>query len=278
MLKYCEDVNSFPTSAWLLSLPVSLAALLVLLAVTFLIGVRQRRHVVIDAAWGLGFVVVALAAFAQSASSGDGGRRILLLVLTALWGLRLAGYLVRRMRDGHEDPRYDALLAASGGARGSRARNLYAIRRVYLPQAVVLFLVSMVQQVGMFETGGLTWVAWLGVLVWAVGLFFEAAGDWQLARFRADASKRGSILGGGVWAWTRHPNYFGDSAVWWGLFLVTASSWPGLVTVLSPVLMTWALVARTGKALTEKRMTGRPGYAEYVARTSGFFPRPPRRL
>ncbi len=266
----------FPTSSWLASLPVSLLALLVLLAITYLIGVRQRRHVVIDAAWGLGFVVVSAAAFLMSGSDGDTARRILLLVLTAVWGLRLGGYLAWRMRDGHEDPRYDDLLAA-GGAPGSRQRNLFAIRRVYLPQAIVLFLVSMVQQVGMFETGSLGWVAWVGVLVWVVGMGFEAVGDWQLARFRNDPRRRGTILDTGVWAWTRHPNYFGDASVWWGLFLITADSWPGILTVLSPVLMTWALVARTGKALTEERMSGRPGYADYVARTSGFFPLPPKR-
>ncbi len=266
----------FPTSAWLASLPVSLLALLALLVITYLIGVRQRRHVVIDAAWGIGFVVVSTAAFLQSGSDGDTGRRILLLVLTAVWGLRLGGYLAWRMRDGHEDPRYDDLLAP-GGARGSRQRNLFAIRRVYLPQAIVLFLVSMVQQVGMFETGPLGWIAWIGVAVWAVGIVFEALGDRQLAQFRADPSRRGTILDTGVWAWTRHPNYFGDSAAWWGLFLVTADSWPGVLTVISPLLMTWALVARTGKALTEQRMSGRPGHADYVARTSGFVPLPPKR-
>ena len=266
----------FPTSSWLSSLPISLLCLLVLLALTYLVGVRQRRHVVIDAAWGIGFVVVGVAAFLQSGGQGELGRRVLLLVLTGVWGLRLGGYLAWRMRDGHEDPRYDALLSPAG-ARGSRERNAYAIRRVYLPQAIVLFLVSMVQQVGMFETGPLGWIAWLGVVVWVVGIVFEAVGDWQLARFRADPGRRGTILDTGVWAWTRHPNYFGDATVWWGLFFVTADSWPGVLTVLSPLLMTWALVARTGKALTEQRMTGRPGYADYVARTSGFIPRPPTR-
>lgn len=266
----------FSVSSWLASMPLSLLCLLALLAITYLIGVRQQRHVVIDAAWGLGFVVVSVAAFLQSAGDGDPTRRVLLLALTAVWGLRLGGYLAWRMRDGHEDPRYDDMLSPAG-ARGTRARNLFAIRRVYLPQAVVLFLVSMVQQVGMYETGPLTWIAWLGVIVWLVGMYFETAGDWQLAQFRADPSRKGTILDTGVWRWTRHPNYFGDSTVWWGLFLVAASSWPGVLTVLSPVLMTWALVARTGKALTEQRMTGRPGYAEYVSRTSGFFPLPPKR-
>lgn len=268
-------LSDFPIQQWLLNMPLALGALFVLLAVTFAIGVRQHRHVVIDAAWGLGFVVVAAVSFFSSASHGDTGRRLLLLVLTALWGIRLGSFLAWRMRDGHEDPRYDALLGKAEN------RNTYAIKRVYLPQAIVLFLVSMVQQVGMFATGPLTWVAWVGVVVWAIGMFFETVGDWQLSRYKArrKASPETTprILDTGVWAWTRHPNYFGDSAVWCGLFLITASSWPGVLTVLSPVLMTWALVARTGKALTEKRMKDRPGFAEYAARTSGFFPLPPKR-
>jgi len=129
----------------------------------------------------------------------------------------------------------------------------------------------------MHTTGPVTWVAWVGVGLWAVGMAFEVAGDWQLVEFRMDPANRGRILDTGVWAWSRHPNYFGDSAVWWGIFLVSASSWPGVLTVFSPVLMTWVLVARTGKALTEARMMERPGYRAYVLRTSGFIPLPPRR-
>ncbi len=264
---------SFPAAAFGWGVVAAAVGLAVLLAVTFAVGRAQRRHVVIDAAWGLGFVVVAAVTFVTSSGDGDDGRRLLLLVLTALWGLRLAGFLAWRMRDGHEDPRYEKLLS------GAENRDAYAIRRVYLPQGVVLLVVSMVQQVGMVATGPLTALAWVGVAVWAIGMFFEVVGDAQLTAYRA-AKKRGEappILDTGVWAWTRHPNYFGDSAVWWGLFLVTASSWPGVLTIISPILMTWALVARTGKALTEKAMAGRPGYAEYVERTSGFFPIPPRK-
>lgn len=262
---------SFSASAFGWGVVAAAIALAVLLLVTFLVGRAQRRHVVIDAAWGLGFVVVAVVTFVTSSGHGDDGRRLLLLVLTALWGLRLAGYLAWRMRDGEEDPRYEKLLAGAGN------RDVHALRRVYLPQGVVLLVVSMVQQVGMVETGPLTWIAWVGVGVWAIGMFFEVVGDAQLSAFKADPTRRGTVLDTGVWGWTRHPNYFGDSAVWWGLFLVTASAWPGVLTILSPLLMTWALVARTGKALTEKRMADRPGYAEYVSRTSGFFPLPPRK-
>jgi steroid 5-alpha reductase family enzyme len=116
------------------------------------------------------------------------------------------------------------------------------------------------------------------MLVFAVGLFFEAVGDAQLAAFRADPANRGTVMDRGLWRYTRHPNYFGDACVWWGLWLLAADSWLGLATVVCPLLMNWLLLRRTGKPLLEARLaTTRPGYAEYVRRTSGFFPRPPLR-
>lgn len=263
---------SFPLEKWLSSLPLVLAALVVLVVATWFVGRSLKRFAIIDVVWGLGFVVVAVISYFASAGHGDDGRRLILLLLTALWGLRLAGYLALRQRDGQEDPRYTDLLARAPNGNG----ELRMLTHVYGFQLVVMFLVAMVQSVGMFTTGPLNWITWLGVVIWCIGIFFEAMGDAQLAAFKSKSSNRGKVLDTGVWALTRHPNYFGDSAVWWGMFLVTASSWPGLLTVLSPVLMTWALAFRTGKPLTEERMQGRPGYAEYVARTSGFFPLPPK--
>lgn len=264
---------------WSGLLPVvaaSVTAVLALLTVTWLVGRAQRRHCVLDAAWGAGFVLVALTSFV--ATSGPDGadptRRWLLLGLTAAWGLRLAVYLAWRMRDGEEDPRYAEIL----GGRGA-ARDVVALRRVYLPQAAVLLLVSGVIMVGMLATRPVDRLTWAGVAVWVVGMFFEVVGDAQLAAHKADPARRGTVLDTGVWRWTRHPNYFGDTAVWWGLWLVTASAgWlPAVLTVGGPLLMTWTLTSRTGKPLTESRMSDRPGYAEYVARTSGFVPWPPKR-
>ncbi|WP_432560563.1 DUF1295 domain-containing protein [Granulicoccus sp. GXG6511] len=263
----------FPTDAWLASLPFVLFALAALIVITWLVGRRLRRFAIIDVVWGLGFVVAAIVAFVASAGHGDEGRRLLLLVITAVWGLRLAGYLAWRQRDGAEDPRYVDLLERAPEGKG----ELHMLTKVYAFQLIVMFLVAMVQIVGMFATGPLTWVAWVGVGVWVIGMFFETVGDAQLAAFKADPANRGAIMDRGVWAWTRHPNYFGDTAVWWGLFLIAASSWPGVLTILSPVLMTWALAFRTGKPLTEQRMAGRPGWAEYARRTSGFVPLPPKR-
>ena len=262
----------FPLNAFLASLPWVAAGLVLLLAVTYAVAVRQSRHSVIDTVWGLGFVVVALISWLLSAGHGDDGRRLLLLALVAVWGIRLALHIGLRARGGHEDPRYVDMLSSAPGSR-----NVYALRKVYLPQGVILFFVSLTVQVGMFSTGSLGWLAWLGVMFWAVGFVFETVGDRQLAQFKADPARRGTVLDTGLWRYTRHPNYFGDAAVWTGIFLVAADSWPGALTVLSPVLMIWLLAGKSGKPLTEKAMSARPGYAEYVESTSGFLPLPPRR-
>lgn len=265
-------MTSFPLGAFLAGFGLSALGILALLTVVYAIGCAQKRHQVIDAAWGLGFVTVAAITFFASAGYGDPVRRWLLLAIVALWGVRLGGFLAWRMRDGHEDPRYVKILSDAPGSR-----NRYALRKVYLPQGIVMLLVSLTIQVGMFATGTVGWIAWAGVAAWLIGMFFEVVGDAQLTAFKADPSRRGTILDTGVWRLTRHPNYFGDTAVWWGIFLVAADSWPGVLTVFSPLLMTWALAFRTGKPLTESRMLDRPGYREYVARTSGFVPMPPKR-
>lgn len=262
----------FPLNEFLASLPWTALAVAAVLAVTFAVAVAQRRHSVMDVAWGPGFAAIAAVSWLLSAGTGDDGRRLLLLVLTGVWGLRLGAHIGWRARGGHEDPRYEAMLSDAPGSR-----NVYALRRVYLPQGLVMFFVSLTVQVGMFATGAVGWVAVLGVVLWVVGFVFETVGDWQLAQFKKDPSNKGTVLNTGLWRYTRHPNYFGDAAVWTGLFLVAADSWPGILTVLSPALMVWALAGKTGKPLTEKAMSARPGYKEYVESTSGFIPWPPRR-
>jgi steroid 5-alpha reductase family enzyme len=254
------------------ALPLTAGAVVVVLGITFLVALRVGRHSVIDVAWGIGFTAVAATAYLLSAGEGDNTRRLLVLVLTGVWGLRLAWHIGRRSRGHGEDPRYDALLADAPGSR-----TAYALRKIYLVQALVLWFVSLPIQVAAFETGPVGLLGWAGVAVWTIGLFFEAVGDQQLHRFRTDPSTSGRVLDTGLWRYTRHPNYFGDACVWWGLSLIAFDAWPGVLTVLSPVLMTWLLVKGTGKPLLEKGMASRrPGYEEYVARTSGFLPLPPR--
>ncbi|MBA3311248.1 MAG: DUF1295 domain-containing protein [Nocardioidaceae bacterium] len=262
----------FPWGDLLRVLPFTLGAVVVVLGGTLLVALRVGRHSVVDVAWGLGFATIALTSYVVSAGEGDAGRRLLIAGLTVAWGVRLALHIGVRLRDKGEDPRYAELLDK---APGNRTR--YAVRRVYLTQGLVMWFVSLPVQVAVFVPDSLGLVDWLGAAVWLVGFGFEALGDRQLARFRNDPDSRGLVLDTGLWRYTRHPNYFGDATVWWGLWLIAASSWPGVLTVLSPVAMTWLLAKGTGKPLLEKDISQRrPGYPEYVRRTSGFVPLPPK--
>ncbi|MCQ4210652.1 DUF1295 domain-containing protein [Streptomyces longispororuber] len=267
-------MNGFPWAALALNAAVSAGAVLVVVLAAFAVGVRTGRHRGVDVAWGIGFAAVAGATYGMSAGHGDAARRVLVLVLTAVWGLRLALHIAWRSRGHGEDPRYERMLAKAPGRR-----DLYALRMVYLLQGALILLVSLPVQIASYAPSEPSLLAVIGTVVWGVGLCFEAVGDHQLARFRADPAHRGQIMDRGLWSWTRHPNYFGDFCVWWGLFLVAceAGPWPALLAALSPLTMSFLLLNGSGKPLLERHMADRPGYAAYAARTSGFFPRPPRR-
>ncbi|WP_236242385.1 DUF1295 domain-containing protein [Streptomyces sp. CC228A] len=244
----------------------------VLLA-TFAVAVRRGLHRIVDIAWGLAFTAVATVTWLLSAGHGDDGRRLLVAAATVLWGLRLAVHIARRSRGQGEDPRYTALLDKAPGNR-----TLYALRTVYLGQAALVWLISLPVQAASYSSAPLDALAYGGLALWAAGLAFEAVGDHQLARFKKDPANRGRIMDKGLWAWTRHPNYFGDSLVWWGLYLLACTAWqPTFAVLVSPVLMTLLLTVGSGKRLLEKHMAHRPGYAAYTARTSGFLPLPPRK-
>lgn len=254
----------------------SLAAAVVLQLATFAVAMRIGRLSIVDVTWGASFALIALVAVLVSAGSADidGGpaRRILIVALTAIWGLRLAVHIGVRQRGAAEDPRYTELMA---GASGNPAWA--ALRKVFLLQAVLAWFISLPLQVGAVSRGDLGWLAWIGIAIWALGFYFESVGDYQLQQFKADPSSTG-VMDRGLWRYTRHPNYFGDACVWWGLFLLCADGGWAWLTIASPLLMTWFLAAKTGKPLMEKQLSkSRPGYAEYVDRTSGFIPLPPRK-
>lgn len=253
----------------------ALGGIVLVVSVTFLTALRIGRHNVIDTAWGLGFLVAVLVAdaVALGAAHHDGAnRRLLITSLTAIWALRLAIHMGLRGRGQGEDPRYVAMLADAPGNR-----SLFALRKVYLIQAVAMWFVSLPLQVTAVQGGSIGILGWLGVAVWIVGFIFEAGGDWQLNAFRRDPANTGKVMDRGLWRYTRHPNYFGDAAQWWGFALIAFAHWPGILTIASPAVMTWFLARKTGKPLLESHLTtSRPGYAQYIERTSGFFPRPPR--
>jgi steroid 5-alpha reductase family enzyme len=147
---------------------------------------------------------------------------------------------------------------------------------VYLLQGALVWLVSLPVQAAQYIPGPPGWEAAAGTALWVVGMFFEGVGDWQLTRFKEDPANRGRIMDRGLWRLTRHPNYFGDFLVWWGLYALSCGHWSSAVAVVSPLVMSFLLVRGSGKPMLERHMADRPGYAEYMARTSGFLPLPPR--
>ena len=255
---------------WLAVAGLTLAVAVVVMTVTAVVAVRLDKVAVVDVAWGVALALVAVVCALYSTS----WQSWLLVALVAVWGLRLSWHILVRGRGRGEDPRYRELL----GGLLSEVGVGVAVRRVFVLQVAAVWLVSLPLQAAAVSSTTWTWVVWVGVLVWAVGTFFEAVGDAQLSAYRRDPH-RGPVLDRGLWSWTRHPNYFGDATVWWGIWLAggLASGWlAGLVSVVSPVAMTIWLVWVTGARPLERSMMRRPGYPEYAARTSMFVPLPPK--
>ena len=268
----------YPWGALLTNLWVSALAVVAVFGLTLLVAVRVRggRHDGIDVVWGAGFGVIAIVTRLRALGHGDLWRQILITVLTCVWGFRLAWHIERRNRGKPEDPRYVAIKE-----RGTGSPTAHMVRRVYGPQAVIQWIVSLPVQLGQYGYAAgvlVTVVTALGVLSWAIGFYFETVGDAQLAAFKADPDSKGQVMDRGLWRYTRHPNYFGDAAVWWGLTLLALHHVAGLIGLVSAALMTWLLAKGTGAKLLESSIGNRrPGYAEYVRRTSGFIPMPPRK-
>ncbi len=253
-------------------LPLAAVAVAALMLLMWLLSLRLHDASIADPVWGPAFVLVA--AVAALAGGGDGARRWLLLVLSAAWGTRLGIHLiVRKRRDPGEDSRYARMREAHGDRFA-----LWSLVVIFGLQALMVLVVSLPLQVAAQRPHALSALALPGVVLFAVGLAFEAVGDRQLQRFKSDPASRGQVMDRGLWRYTRHPNYFGDACVWWGIWLVALPAGGTWWTAIGPLLMTFLLVRVSGKALLERDIgSRRAGYAEYVRRTSGFVPLPPRR-
>ena len=249
------------------------AAICVLMFLTWLLSVKLKDASIVDIIWGFGFVVVAWVS--RAVADGNSERQNLLVACTTFWGLRLAGYLYWRNHGKGEDFRYRAMRKKFGDR--FPVVSLYS---VFGLQGVLMFVVSMPLQLGQMPTRALGATAIVGTLFWIVGLAFETIGDSQLARFKADPDNAGKVMDKGLWAWTRHPNYFGDCCVWIGLTLIAMDGGGvALASVIGGVSMTVLLVRVSGVPMLEKTIgRRRPGYAEYIARTSSFIPRPPKKV
>lgn len=255
------------------------AILLVLVLIQWGIGVAIKDVSFVDAFWGGGMALLAAITWLR-VPGGPGELATLIMAMTVIWGVRLGIYLLRRwLREG-EDRRYRRIL------KDARAEGHFAtssLTRVWLMQAVLLFMVSSPAQLGILinaDPAPITLLAWIGFGLWCVGIFFEWVGDWQLARFKANPDNRGRVLDKGLWRYTRHPNYFGDFCVWWGIWLASASSdWRvAAATVIGPVFLSYTLTKWSGVPLLERGLHRTKGnkYAVYTRRTSAFFPMPPR--
>ncbi|MCA9263909.1 MAG: DUF1295 domain-containing protein [Planctomycetales bacterium] len=253
---------------------VNAGAIGVLVSLLWCCSIRRRDTGIVDPFWGTGFVVVAWTTAFQWWRLGHEVHRLgwLLVALTTAWGLRLSLYLLWRNWGEGEDRRYAQM-------RQHHGERFWWVSffTVFALQGLILWVVSWPIQAGIASTGfTVSWAAGVGGIVWTIGIFFEAVGDWQMARFKARPDTEGQVMHRGLWQYTRHPNYFGDFCVWWGIYLVAcdAGAW---WTVVSPLLMSFLLTRVSGVTLLETDISERrPAYREYRRRTNAFFPGPRR--
>ncbi len=260
----------FSVFAW------SAIAIAVVMLATWLVSLPLRNASIVDPIWSLGFVVVGWVTFISQHQHVDALRTGVLLAFVTIWGVRLSLHLFIRNVGHGEDYRYKAMRKKHGAKFWH-----VSLRTVFLVQGVLMWIVSLPLQFGIGTSTKTSW--WLlplvlGAIVWLIGFGFESIGDAQLKAFKADPASAGQVMDRGLWRYTRHPNYFGDATVWWGIFLVSlgAGGW-AWIGVIGPVVMTTLLRRVSGVTLLEKSLVKRrPGYEDYVRRTSPFLPRPPR--
>ncbi len=243
--------------------------------VLWLIAQRLRDVSFVDSWWALGMVVLAWTSF--FASGAPSARKVVLLALCTAWGARLGVYLLWRWRSHGPDRRYQTMAGKAHSERGM-SFGRWSAQEVFALQAPLQFVVALPVQLGVLGAAPLGPLAAAGIVLAALGIVFESVGDAQLVAFKADPANRERVLDTGLWRYTRHPNYFGDCCVWWGLWLVAAEGgWIGAVSVAGPLLLTFLLTRWSGMPTIEGRMKRKkPGYDDYVRRTPAFVPWIPR--
>lgn len=252
---------------------VTVVGFIVLLYMTtvFISTWSMKRLDIVDIAWGGAFIVAAIASFLLGSA---GVLQYLVTALVIIWAVRLSSSILRRfLRSSDEDARYKDMRKTWKGNQG-----VNAFLRIFLVQGILATVVSLsVIVINTSDVHELTMWAYIGLVVWLIGFVFEAVGDRQLRNHLADPKNKGKLMTNGLWRYTRHPNYFGEAAQWWGIFFIALSVPYGWVTIVAPVVITVLLLFISGVPLTEKRFEGRPGWAEYKKRTSVFIPLPPRK-
>jgi len=250
---------------------VNLGALAAMFGSLWCVSLIRKDASIVDPFWGLAFVLVAWVSIAASGELSPSA--LLIAVLVSLWGLRLSGYLFWRNWGQPEDYRYQAMRKKHGNRF-----PIVSLFTVFILQGLLALVIALPVQVGIATAQGWSLLVLAGILIWLAGLFFETVGDLQLTRFKSEPANRGRVMDRGLWRYTRHPNYFGDFLVWWGLFLVSARADSWWWTIAGPLLMSFLLIRVSGVRLLESSLRSRvEGYEAYKRRTSAFFPLPPKK-
>ncbi len=245
--------------------------LLAYMTAWFVISLIVKRNDVADIAWGLGFVLLAWTSFFLSSSNDL--RSLIVCLMVSVWGIRLATHVYLRNKGKEEDYRYNAWRKSWG-----KWFYIRSYLQVYFLQGVLLFIiVSPVLLINRGRGGEIGWIDLLGFLIWAIGFFFEVVGDAQLTKFIRDKSNKGKLMMSGLWRYTRHPNYFGEVSLWWGIWIISISTTFGLWAFASPLMITILILRISGIPLLEKKMEEHPDFAQYKKRVSAFFPLPQRK-
>jgi steroid 5-alpha reductase family enzyme len=247
------------------------AAVFVYMAAVFLVALLEKDNSIVDIAWGPGFILVALVTFFLR--PGFEARHVLISGLVTVWGFRLAAHIILRNRGRGEDFRY---------ARWRKDWGRWFVPRsflqVFMLQGIFMLIISSpIVLVNQSSASGLTLLDALGGLLWLVGFLFEAVGDYQLKRFKRKPESKGRIMTAGLWQYTRHPNYFGEAALWWGIYLIALSVSGGWVAIISPMTISFLLLRVSGVTMLEKKYAGNEEFAAYARRTRPFFPWFPQR-
>lgn len=249
--------------------PISLSALVLLLfmSLLFLLALQRHDNSIVDIGYGIAFVLAVGAAFLFAANGHP--RQWLLLALIGIWGSRLAIHIfLRKQGENGEDFRYRRWRENWGKSFFWRS-----YLQIFLLQGAVVFLVCLPALLVMRQPGGpLGLFDLLGGLVWALGFGFEAVADWQLLHFKRDPRNRGRILQGGLWRYCRHPNYFGEALLWWGIYLIALGAGAGLAALVSPLLIGFLLLRVSGVPMLEAKQAQDPRFRDYQRRTHAFFP------
>ncbi|MGB9836322.1 MAG: DUF1295 domain-containing protein [Candidatus Saccharicenans sp.] len=251
-------------------------AIFVYFSLIFLLSLAKKNASIVDVAWGAGFFLVLVVCLLTSPRFPKQltGHQLLILTMIALWGFRLSWHIYRRNKGKPEDFRY-----AGWRQKWGKWFELRGYFQIFLLQGFFMFLILLPALFVISQpTGsGWTWLDSLGLLVWLTGYLFESRADAELRRFKADPANRGKIIQTGLWRYSRHPNYFGEALMWWGIFIIGLKAKWGWLGLISPLTITFLLTRVSGIPLLEKKYAGQPEYEAYKATTSAFIPWPPRK-